>query len=84
MKMYWGSGGIAPRISNFRTRWSWVVRFRLRTLYPLGKNSRYPFDRRLDGPKNQSGCGGEEKSLYMRRWRFKSRSSVMWRRVVLW
>jgi len=31
-------------------------------LYPWGKNSQYPLDRRLGGPQNCSGCGDEEKN----------------------
>jgi len=27
MEMQWGSGGIAPHILNFSTRWRWVVSF---------------------------------------------------------
>jgi hypothetical protein len=29
---------------------------------PQGKSPRYPLDRRLDGPQNRSGRGGEEKN----------------------
>jgi hypothetical protein len=48
------SGGIAPRITNLRTRWR-SVSFTLRPLYLQGWNSRYPLDRRLDGrDQNQS------------------------------
>jgi len=31
-------------------------------LYPQGKNHWYPLDRRLCGPQNWSGHGGEEKN----------------------
>jgi len=31
-------------------------------LYPKGKNHWYPLDRRLCGPQNWSGHGGEEKN----------------------
>jgi hypothetical protein len=34
----------------------------IRPLYPRGKSSRYPFDRRLGGPQSRSGRGGEEKN----------------------
>jgi len=27
MKVYWGSGGITPRILDLGTRWRWVVSF---------------------------------------------------------
>jgi hypothetical protein len=62
MKMYWGSGGIAPRIFDLSTRWRWVVSFTTRPLYPQRKNPRYPLDRRLGGPRSRSGCSGEEKN----------------------
>ena len=35
----WMSGGIAPRILNFGSRWSWVVSFTFRQLYPVRKNT---------------------------------------------
>jgi hypothetical protein len=40
-----------------------VVSFTPLPLYPWGKSSRYPMDRRLGGPQNQSGRCGEEKIL---------------------
>jgi hypothetical protein len=58
MKVYWGSGGIAPLIFNLGTRFS----FTPRPLYPQGKSSWYPLDRRLGGPQNLSGRGDEEKN----------------------
>jgi len=39
MRSYWGSGGIAPRILDHRTRWRWAVSFTSRPLYPHGKSS---------------------------------------------
>jgi hypothetical protein len=42
--------------------WRWVVHFMLQPLYPQGKSSWYPSDRRLGGPQSQSGHGGEEKN----------------------
>jgi hypothetical protein len=36
MKAYWGSGGIAPCILYLGTRWTWVVSFTSRPLYPRG------------------------------------------------
>jgi hypothetical protein len=59
MKTYWGSGGIAPCIPNLGARWRWVISFTSRPLHPW-----YPLDRRLGGPQNRTGCGGEEKSSY--------------------
>jgi hypothetical protein len=62
MKTYWASGGIAPRILELGTRcWS-VTIFTLRPLYPQGKSPWNPSDRRLGGPQNLSGRGGEEKN----------------------
>jgi hypothetical protein len=34
----------------------------LRPLYPQRKNPWYPLNRRLGGPQNRSGRGGEEKN----------------------
>jgi hypothetical protein len=49
--MIGASGGVAPP-------------FALLSLNPRGKNHRYPFDMRLDGPLNLSGrCREEEKNL---------------------
>jgi hypothetical protein len=62
MKVYWWSGGIAPRILDLGTRWRWVVSFTSRPLYHKGKNPWYPLDRRLGGPQSRSGRGGEEKN----------------------
>jgi hypothetical protein len=61
MKAYWGSGGIAPRILDLGTRWSWVVSFTPRSLYPQGKRPWYPLGRSLDGHQSRFGCGGKEK-----------------------
>jgi hypothetical protein len=66
MKAYWGSGGIAPRI-DLGTRWRRVVSFTPRPLYPQGKSPWYPLDRRLSGPQNRSGRGGEEKNALWRK-----------------
>jgi len=64
MKMHWGSGGIAPWILNFSTRWKWVVSFTSWLLYTQGKSLQYPLDRRVGGPQSQIGCGGEEKKSH--------------------
>jgi hypothetical protein len=64
MKMYWGSGGIVPRIFNIGTRWRWVASFTHQPLYPRGKSPLYPLHRRLGGPQNRSGYGGEEKNSH--------------------
>jgi hypothetical protein len=55
MKAYWRSGGIAPRILDLGSRWRWVVSFTPRPLYSQGKSSRYPLDRKLNGPQSWSG-----------------------------
>jgi hypothetical protein len=55
MEVCCGSGGITPRILDLGTRWRWVVSFTPRPLYPQGKNPWYPLDRRLGGPRSQSG-----------------------------
>jgi hypothetical protein len=54
MRMYWGSGGIAPRILDIGTRWMTVVSFTPRSLYPQGKSPWYPLDRRLGGEEKNS------------------------------
>jgi hypothetical protein len=60
MKMYKRIGGIAPRILDLGTRWRRVVSFTPWPLCPQGKSPWYPLDRRLGGPQNRSGRGGEE------------------------
>jgi hypothetical protein len=60
MNLYWGSGGRAPRILDFGTRWRRVVSFTPRPLYTQGKSSWYPLDRRLGGHQSRFGGGGEE------------------------
>jgi len=37
-----------------------VVNFTPRPLYPRGESPLYPLDRRLVGPQNRSGHGGEK------------------------
>jgi len=36
------SGGIAPLILKFGTRWAWMVSSTLRPLYPWKKKTRHP------------------------------------------
>jgi hypothetical protein len=50
MKVYWGSGGIAPCILDLGSRWRGVVSFMPQPLYSQGKKLWYPLDRRLGGP----------------------------------
>jgi hypothetical protein len=64
MKAYWRSGSIAPHILDLGNNWRWVVSFTPQLLYPQGKSLWYPLDRRLGGPQNRSGRGGEEKNSY--------------------
>jgi hypothetical protein len=59
MKAYWGNRGITPRILKLGTRRMRVVSFTPWTLYPEGKNLRYPFDRGLGGSQSQSWHGGK-------------------------
>jgi hypothetical protein len=51
-KAYWVSGGAAPLLHNFSTKWMSVVIFTSRQLCSLETPppSRYPFNVRLDGP----------------------------------
>jgi hypothetical protein len=58
-----GSGCIDPHFLDLSTSWRWVVSFTSQLLYLRGKSPRYPLDRRLGGPRNQSGCCEEEKIL---------------------
>jgi hypothetical protein len=62
MEVYWGNGGIAPRILDLGIRWRWVVNFTPRPLYPQRKSPWYPLDRGLGGHQSRSGRGGEEKN----------------------
>jgi hypothetical protein len=39
-----------------------AVSFKPRPLYPQGKSTWYPMDRKLSGPLSRSGRGGEEKN----------------------
>jgi hypothetical protein len=56
-------GSIDPHFLDLGTKWRWVVSFTPWPHYPRGKISRYPLDRRLDGPQSRSGRRGEEKIL---------------------
>lgn len=40
------------------------VIFMPQSLYPWGKNSQYPLDRRLGRSQSQSGCNDKEKNFY--------------------
>jgi hypothetical protein len=50
-------------IIDLSTRLRWIVSFTSRSLYPLRRNPRYPFHRRLCGLHNRSGRCGVEKNL---------------------
>jgi hypothetical protein len=54
-------------ILDLSNRWRWVVNFMPWPLYSHGNSPRYPLDRRLGGPQNQSKCYGEEKNLALAR-----------------
>jgi hypothetical protein len=62
MKAYCGSRAIAPHILDLGTTWRRVVSFIPQSLYPQGKSSWYPLDRRLGGPQSRSGDSGEDKN----------------------
>jgi hypothetical protein len=62
-KAYRDSRGIAPLILNFGTRCKPVVNFMPRPNLRLGKGSRYPLNRRVDGPKNWLGSSGVQKDI---------------------
>jgi hypothetical protein len=62
MKAYWGVNVQLHAFFNLGTRWRWVVSFTPRLLYPQRKSPLYPLDRRLGGPQNRYGRGGEEKN----------------------
>jgi hypothetical protein len=63
IKMHWVNGDVASCIINLGTGWRLVVSFTPRPFYPRGKSPRYPLDRRLGGPQNRSGRGGEKKKI---------------------
>jgi hypothetical protein len=62
MKAYWGVQIYLHAFFDHGTRWRGVVSFTPRPLYPQGKSSWYPLDRRLVGIQSHSGHGGEEKN----------------------
>jgi len=62
----WVNRNLASCILNVGTRWRWVVSFTPWPIYIRGKNPRYPLLRRMGGPKNRPGRGGEEKSSPLR------------------
>jgi hypothetical protein len=62
MNVYWGSGGIAPRILDLGTRWRLSGQLYDQAALPQRKIPWYPLDRRLGGPQSRSGRGGEEKN----------------------
>jgi hypothetical protein len=62
MKACRWSGGIAPRTRDLGIRWGeWSVS-RPGRFTPKGKSPFYPLTRRLGGPQNKSGRGGEERN----------------------
>jgi hypothetical protein len=63
MKMYWRSGGIAPRLLDLGTRRRWVASFTSRPICPQEKSPWYTLYRRLGGLQSRSERGGEEKNF---------------------
>jgi hypothetical protein len=60
-----GSGCIDPHLLDLGTSWRRVVSLTPRPLYPQGKSTRCPLDRRLGGPQSRSERRGEN-SCYHR------------------
>jgi len=54
----YGGGGIAPRILNLITRWSWVISFTTQPSYPQVE-SHYPLPRRMFGSSGRPRSGGQ-------------------------
>jgi len=69
MKAYWGSGGMAPRILNLGSTWSWAVGFRHRSLYLRGKSPQCTLCKRLHEPQSWSGRSCEKKESHHCPWR---------------
>lgn len=53
MKAYKWSGGIAPLILSFGSRWKWMVSLMLQPLYAWGRSTCYCLNGRLGGPQSQ-------------------------------
>jgi hypothetical protein len=84
---YWDCVGIAPRILDLGTRWSWVVSFTPRPLHFEGKSHWYPLGRRLGGPQSLPGRGGEVCLLdvnYYNNHRHMSSMDTAWNKVNVW
>jgi hypothetical protein len=62
MKTYWRSGGIAPRIIDLGTGMEMIGQLHAPAALLPGKEPRYPLGRRMGGPQNRCGHGGEEKN----------------------
>jgi hypothetical protein len=62
MKVYWGMKVKLHAFFYCSTRLKWVVSFTSHWFYPQRKSPWYPLGRRLGGPQNRFGCGGEEKN----------------------
>jgi hypothetical protein len=63
MKAYWESGGIAPRIILPRHYIEVTGQLHAPAALPKRKSPWYQLDRRLGGPQNRFGCGGEQKNF---------------------
>lgn len=65
-KNVWLSGGIAPLILYFSTRWRWTVTFMPLLIYIRWKSLRYTLDMRLRGNQGRSGLC--ERKTFCRAW----------------
>jgi hypothetical protein len=65
-KNVWLSGGIAPLILYFSTRWRWIVTFMPLLIYIRCKSLRYTLDRRLRGNQGRSGLC--DRKTFCRAW----------------
>jgi hypothetical protein len=63
MKPYWAESRHTSHTLGPGTRWRWVVSLTPRPLYPQGKSTCYPLNRRVSGGQSRSGRGGEEKNF---------------------
>jgi hypothetical protein len=57
---------VSSRIFNFSCSCRWVVSFTPQPHYPRGNSPRYPLNRRMGRPQNQSGLYREEKNFLPR------------------
>jgi hypothetical protein len=65
MKVYEGSGGIAPRFLNLGTKLRWAVILRLGRFTSPERDPVCPLDRILCRPQNRCGRFGKEENLLL-------------------